>query len=185
MSYVRRTRVPSAELSAGRTGRGGAGSVAVTATESGTGYLPDRALATPVPVTNDARVLDVERERLVARLTEAADGPLYSVVEYDPATLNVVYADESTLAFYRDRDHLVAYFDRVRAPARVDFGPAELFADGRRPVADRVDHATPTPAAVTLLRVANDRNGVFVALSPDEPLGPVVEAIEGLCRRPT
>lgn len=135
-----------------------------------------------MPVTNDAEVLDVERESLVSRLDAVADGPLHSVVEYDPGGLNVVYADEATLHFYGDRDHLVAYFDLVRSPVRVAFERVDLFADARSPVADRVHHATTAPAFARFLRVANERNGLFVALAPDEPLAPVVEAIQRLGR---
>lgn len=135
-----------------------------------------------MPVTNEAEVVAVETETLVSHLAETTDGPLYSVVEYGPGDLNVVYAEDATTVFYGDRDHLLSYFDRVRSTAQVDFDHVELFADAFSPVADRVDHATPTPASVQFLRVANERNGLFVALAPEEPLAPVVRAIQRLCR---
>lgn len=135
-----------------------------------------------MPVTNEAEVVAVDASTLVSRLAAIVDGPLYSVVEYGPSRANVVYADEATAAYYADRDHLVAYLDRVQTPVEADVRQVALFADSFAPVADRAARATTTPDAVTFLRIANDRNGLLVALAPGEPVEPVLAAVEDLCR---
>lgn len=133
-----------------------------------------------MPVSNAAEIADVDADELVAGLTDVVDDTLYSVVEYDQSRLNVVYADEATLSFYRDRDHLLAHFEQIHSHAHVDFEQMELFVDDLFPVADRVEYMTTALDYMKLVRVYNDRNGLFVAVAPDEPVQPIIETVRDL-----
>jgi hypothetical protein len=142
--------------------------------------LPVTADRTDVALRNETAVVDVDSELLVDRVGGAVSGTLHSLVEYDSASLNVVYADDATLAFYRDRDHLLNHFERVHSHAHVDFEQTELFADDLRPVADRVERTTTAMDFMTLVRVRNERNGLFVGVDSGQSVQPVVDAIRGL-----
>lgn len=135
-----------------------------------------------MPVSNATEIVDVPADELVDELAAVVDGTLYSVVEYDPAQLNIVYADEATLAFYQDRDHLIAHFERIHSHVHVDFEQMELFVDDLFPVADRVEYLTTALDFMTLVRVYNEKNGLFVAIEPDQPVEPVVDTIRTLRR---
>lgn len=63
-----------------------------------------------------------------------ADGPLYSIVEYDLGHLNVVYAGDATMHFYGDHDHLVACFDLVRSATHVELEKGKLSAEALSPL---------------------------------------------------
>lgn len=135
-----------------------------------------------MPVSNATEIVDIPAEHLVDELAAVVDGTLYSVVEYDPGRLNVVYAHEATLSFYQDRDHLLAHFERIHSHAHVEFEQLELFVDDLFPVADRVEYMTTALDFMKLVRVYNQKNGLFVAIGPDEPVEPVVETIRSLRR---
>lgn len=131
-------------------------------------------------VSNATEIVDVRGDALVDALAGVVDGTLYSVVEYDRVRLNVVYADEATLAFYQDRDHLIAHFEHIHSHVHGDFEQMELFVDDLFPVADRVEYVTTALEFMKLVRVYNEKNGLFVAIEPDEPVQPVVETIRSL-----
>jgi len=131
-------------------------------------------------VANPSVIIDADAELLVDRLQAALEGTLYSLVEYDTTDLNVLYADDATLAFYEDRDHLLAHFERVHSHVHIDFEQMELFTDTLFPVADRVEYITTALDYMKLVRVYNRENGLFVAIEPDEPVDPVVDAIRDL-----
>lgn len=137
--------------------------------------------ATPdVPIRNPTEIVEIPGEELVERIDGTVEGTLYSLVEYDITTLNVVYADEETLQFYRDRDHLLAHFDRIHSHAHRDFEQMELFLDDLFPVADRVDYIITAMDFMKLVRVYNDRNGLFIAIEPDEPVQPIIGTIRDI-----
>lgn len=138
------------------------------------------AVASGVAVRNETELVDVDGNVLADRLGETVAGTLYSLVEYDESGLNIVYADPATMEFYRSRDHLVEHFEQVHSHAHVDFEQMELFTDALFPVADRVEYMTTAMDFMKLVRVYNDRNGLFVAIEPDEPVQPVIDAIQGL-----
>lgn len=133
-----------------------------------------------MPIRNETEIIDVDAGTLVDRVQGTVAGTLYSLVEYDQHSLNVVYADEATLEYYRSREHLLEHFERVHSHVHVDFEQMDLFVDDLFPVADQVEYMTTAMDFMTLIRVYNDRNGLFVAVEPDESVRPVVDAIEAL-----
>ena len=59
----------------------------------------------------------------------------------------------------------------------------DLFTDDLFPVAESVEYIVTAMDYLTLLRVYVDREGVFLALGPEEPVEPVVAAIEEVVGR--
>ncbi|WP_336035353.1 hypothetical protein [Halobacterium yunchengense] len=110
----------------------------------------------------------------------AVDGTLRSFVEFDDRDFRVLHVDDLTRSFYDDDDHMLAHFEEIHAYVHVDFTEADLFTSELFPAADRVRYLATGFDLFTLVRVYVGDEGVFAALDPDEPVEPVVEAIEAV-----
>lgn len=131
-----------------------------------------------MPVENRSEVVSFDADAALADARDAVDGTLFAFVEYDDDEFNPLYVDDATLTFYDDEHHMLAHFEEIHSYVHVDFMEMEMFVDDLFPVADRVRYITTAMDYMTLVRVYADREGVFVALAADEPVQPLVAAVE-------
>lgn len=131
-----------------------------------------------MPVENPSDIASFDADAACDAARDAVDGPLFAFVEYDDGGFNPLYVDDATLLFYDDESHMLAHFEEIHSYVHVDFMEKEMFVDTLFPVADRVRYITTAMDYMTLVRVYAGRDGVFAALAPDEPVGPVVDAVE-------
>lgn len=122
-------------------------------------------------VTFDA---DAAREAIEAVL----EGPLYSLVEYDAESFNPLYVDEETVALYEDEADMQEHFDQIHSYVHLDFAEMDLFVDELLPVANRVDYIATGLDVLTFVRIYVGQEGLFIAVDPDEPVEPIVEAVK-------
>lgn len=128
-------------------------------------------------VTNQREIVGGEVAEAVEVIRDRVDGPLYSVVEYDAGSFNVLYASDETVAAYEDEAAMLEHFGRVHDYVNVDFAEMDLFVGSLFPEADRVEHLTTSMDDLKLVRVYNDRQGVLLGLTPTEPVEPLVRPL--------
>lgn len=131
-------------------------------------------------VSNASEVVDFDADAALDAVRERVEGQLYAFVEYDGEAFNPLYVDEAALSFYEDREQMAAHFERIHSYVHVDFTEIEMFTDTLFPLADRVAYITTAMDYMTFVRVYDGRQGVFLALEPDEPVQPLVDAIEAV-----
>lgn len=129
-------------------------------------------------VSNPPSVVSFDVESLRSIIEETIEGTLRSMVEYNAEEFNPLYVDDVTLAFYDDEAQMHAHFERIHSYVHLDFTEINLFTESLFPPTDRVRFLATGFDLFTLLRVYVDNEGVFLALDPDEPVEPLVAAIE-------
>lgn len=134
-------------------------------------------------VRNSSSVVSFDADAALEAAREAVEGPLYSFVEFDREAYNAMYVAEETLGFDPDRERMDDHFARIHSHARLDFTEIELFTEELFPIADGVEYIVTAMDYLTLVRIYAGREGVFIALGPDEPVEPVVAAVEEIVGR--
>lgn len=130
-----------------------------------------------MPFSNSSRIVDFDADRAVEALQDSVEGVLYSVIEFDDESFNILYVDDNTLAFYDDKDHMLDHFDKVHSHVYLDFTEIDLFTDAIFPIADHVDYITTSMDYMKIVRIYQDRQGLFVALDRGEPVQPLVDTV--------
>lgn len=130
-----------------------------------------------MPFSNSSRIVEFDADAAVRLLQDNVEGVLYSVIEFDDETFNILYVDDNTLAFYDDKDHMLDHFDKVHSHVYLDFTEIDLFTDAIFPIAEEVEYITTSMDYMKIVRLYRDRQGLFVALDRDEPVQPLVDAV--------
>ena len=132
-----------------------------------------------MPISNPGEVVDFDAEAACEAVRATVQGELRSFVEFDTERFNPIYVDDVTLSLYEDEEHMREHFGRVHDYLNVDLAEIDLFVEELVPIADRVEYLVTALDAFKLVRFYVDRQGVFLALDPDEPVEPVVDVIRG------
>lgn len=111
-----------------------------------------------------------------AAVQDTIDGSLRSFVEFDPDDFTVHHVDDLTRSFYDD--HMMDHFSEIHSYVHIDFTEVDFFTEELFPVTDHVRYLATSFDVFTLVRVYFDDEGMFMALDRDEPVEPVIEAIE-------
>lgn len=133
-----------------------------------------------MPVSNSSEVVSFDADTMTDTVRETVEGSLRSFVEFDEDEFNVLYIDDLTLSFYDDESHMMAHFEEIHSYVHLDFTEMSFYTEDLLPAANRVRYIATSFDVFTVLRVYLDDEGLFVALDPDEPVEPVVEAIEAV-----
>lgn len=73
---------------------------------------------------------------------------------------------------------MIEHFDQIHSYVHLDFAEMELFVDELLPVADRVDYIATGMDVLTFVRIYVEREGLFVAVDPDEQIETIVDAVK-------
>ncbi|MFB6155742.1 MAG: hypothetical protein ABEJ22_07585 [Haloferacaceae archaeon] len=128
--------------------------------------------------TDDADLDSPAHGAALAAAQEAADGTLYSFVAYTPDEFEVLYVDDVMDEFYPSRERMRAHFEEIHSYVHVDFTERNLFEDTLFSDLGTVRTFVTRMDGLTLVRYLDGRNGVFVALDPDECVRDVTRAVE-------
>ncbi len=131
-------------------------------------------------VSEDSALVEFDADAALAAARDEEDASVRLCVEYTSDEFHTLYADETTMALYAGsegemRDH----FEEAHGYVHVDFTERDLFGD-LFPGAGEVRSFVSYMNHVTLVRVLVDQQGLFLSLSPDSAVTPVVEAVEGV-----
>jgi hypothetical protein len=114
----------------------------------------------------------------IAALRERTDGPLYALVAFDPDEFEVLYVPDQTADPSPDAGVMLDDFECVFDYVGIDFAERALFSDGLLPDAGSVTAMTTCLEAVKIVRAYGDGTaGVFLAVAPDEPVPPLLDAV--------
>ena len=131
-----------------------------------------------MPVCNPESIYRAEATALREALSETVEGTLRSLVEFDDESFTVLYADDLTLSFYDSPEHMAEHFEHIHGFVNLDHTEMDLFTEELFPVSERVRYLASGLDLFTMVRVYADDCAYFVAIAPDEPVLPVVRAIE-------
>ncbi len=129
-------------------------------------------------VTNPSDVVSFDADAAKEAIESVLEGPLYSLVEYDAEAFNPLYVDDETMGFYADEAEMLEHFEQIHSYVHLDFAEMDLFVDELLPVADRVEYIATGMDVLTFVRIYVGNEGLFVAVDPDEPVEPIVEAVK-------
>ncbi len=131
-----------------------------------------------MPVSNSPGLTTLDAEAMQHAVEDTVDGTLRSFVEFTADDFELLYVDDVTLSFYDDETHMVEHFEEIHSYVHTAFTETDFFTDRLFPVASDVRYHATSLDAFTLVRIYFDDEGLFVALDRDEPVEPVVGAVE-------
>jgi len=131
-----------------------------------------------MPVSNDPAVVSVDAAAMREAVEETVDGHLRSLVEFDADEFGVLYVDDLTLQFYEDEAEMRAHFEEIHSYVHADFTEKAFYTEDLFPVSDRVRYIATGFDVFTVVRVYFGDEGLFVTVDRDEPVEPIVDAIE-------
>jgi DNA polymerase II small subunit/DNA polymerase delta subunit B len=135
-----------------------------------------------MPVCNAESIYPVDAAVLREVLRDVVEGPLRSLVEFDDEEFNVLYADDVTLSFYDSPEHMRDHFEHIHGFVNLDHTEMDLFTGELFPIAERVRYLASGLDLFTMVRIYPDDCAYFVAIDPEEPVAPVVRAVERVVR---
>lgn len=130
-----------------------------------------------MPTTNASTVVDFDADGALAAVQARVSGTLRSFAEFDGETFNTLFVDDDTVALYENEAHMRAHFSKLHSYLYLDLAETELFTEQLFPNAEEVSYLVTALDYVKLVRLYQGDAGLFLALDPDEPVQPLVEAI--------
>ena len=128
-------------------------------------------------VSEDSTLVDFDADAAVSAAREQSEGEVHLCVEYTTEGFHTLYADETTLSLYGDREEMTDHFEEVHSYVHVDFTERGLFEDlfvGAGEVRSFVSQME----YVTLIRVLDGEQGLFLTVDPGTDVTAIVEAVE-------
>jgi hypothetical protein len=128
-------------------------------------------------VSEDSTLVDFDADAALASARESFEDEIRLCVEYTAEEFHTLYADETTLTLYGDREQMADHFEEVHSYVHVDFTERDLFRDlfvgagGVRSFVAQMEH-------VTLIRVLDGEQGLFLSVTPETDVTGIVEAVE-------
>ena len=132
-----------------------------------------------MPFSNGSTLATFDADAALAATRRCVQRTLCTFCEYDTEDFRPLYVDDRAIAMYDDREQMIDHFDRIHANVHMDFMQMNLFKNTLFPHAERVEYIVTAMDFLKVCRVYVGDQGLFLALDPDEPVRPIVEAIEG------
>jgi hypothetical protein len=122
---------------------------------------------------------EVDVNGAVAAVRARAEGPLYTLVQFDPDDFEVLYVSERTHDLYPEEGTLADHFEQIYDYVGSDFAERALFTDFLLAGAGDVTYMTTCLEGVKAVRAYDDDvTGVFLGVDPDEPVPPLVDGVD-------
>ena len=138
-----------------------------------------------MPATNRSELAAFDANQVRKAVQETVSGPLYSFCEYNTESFRPLYINDRTISMYENREAMLEHFEQIHTNVHMDFMQCKLFRNTLFPSAERVEYITTSMDFLKVLRVYVDEDGLFIALDPDEPVVPIVDAIKEVLEWPS
>jgi len=102
---------------------------------------------------------------------------VFAVAEYDAERLNLLYVDDAAREMYPSEAVMYDHFETIHSYVHVDFAESKLFTDELFPPAETVEYVVTAMDFLTIIRVYRGDVGIFLSVSPDEPIVPLVAVV--------
>jgi hypothetical protein len=129
-------------------------------------------------VENTSQLVEFDADAGLTAAREVAGDAIYSYIEYTPETFNVMYVSSETLEIYGGRESMLDHFEEIHSYVHIDFTERDLFSEELLPHAGSVRNIVTRQDRLTLARLFYGDGGLVVSLAPDEPIVPVLDAVE-------
>lgn len=130
-----------------------------------------------MPIRAESELVGFDADAALEAALEAAEGSIYSFVEFSMEDFRPLYVADETLAMYESRERMEEHFEQIHDYVHLDFTEIELFTEDLLPEATEARYIATAFDVVSLVRIYRGNEGVFVAVDADEPVVPVVAAI--------
>jgi hypothetical protein len=133
-----------------------------------------------LPVLAPARLTTggkADVDAAIAGPRERSDGPLYTLVMFDPDDVEVPYVADRTYDRYPDEGAMLDHFERIFDYLRIDFAERARYTDVLLAGAADVMDMTTCLESVEAVRAYDDVTGVFMSVDPDEHVPPLVDVV--------
>lgn len=114
---------------------------------------------------------------------DTIEGTLRSLVAFNESGFDLLYIDELSEQFYEDEEQMMAHFEEIHSYVHVDFTEKSFYTEDLFPIADRVRFLATSFDVFTVVRIYFGDEGLFLVVDRDEPVEPIVEAVEGVYER--
>lgn len=131
-------------------------------------------------LTGDPELVEFDVEAALERASGVCGDGLQSLMEFTQDEYNIVYVDEDVVSMYRDEEHLREHYRRVLDHLHMDFMERDTYENTLLPNAGSVTSLVTHMEELTLLRVFEDRGGLYIALDPGCSAEAVIEELEPL-----
>jgi len=127
-------------------------------------------------LTQASTLVSFDADAALAAVRDQVGEGLLAGVEFTTDDHRTLYAADVVVELYGDEAAMLDHFEEIHRYVHVDFTERELFEDvvgggDVRAMVTYMDHAT-------LVRVIDEREGLFVTVAPDAEVTAVVEAVE-------
>lgn len=131
-------------------------------------------------ITGEPKLVEFDAAAALERARDVCGDGVQSFMEFTQNEYNIVYVHEDIVSMYRDEEHLREHYGRVLDHLHMDFMERDTYENTLLPNAGRVTSLITRMDELTLLRVFDDRAGLYIALDPGCSAESVIEAIEPL-----
>jgi len=115
---------------------------------------------------------------VVEALRRCTDGPLYSVVRFDPDDFRILHVADETAELYPTETAMIERFEKIFAYVGIDFAEKALFSDVLLSDAGTVRYMTTSLDSLKVVRIYEGSEGLFLGVDPDEAVPPLVETVD-------
>ena len=129
-------------------------------------------------VENTSQLVAFDADAALTAAREVAGDAILSFAEYDSGSFNVMYASEETLTLYGGREAMLEHFEEIHSYVHIDFTERDLFSEELLPHAGEVRTIVTRQDRLTLIRLFHGDGGLVISLAPDEPIVPLLDAVE-------
>jgi hypothetical protein len=128
-------------------------------------------------VSEDSTLVDFDADAALSAAREVDEEAVHLCVEYTPEEFHTLFADETTMALYGNREEMVDHFEEVHSYVHIDFTEKDLFSEIFRGAGEVRSFVTYMDHVV-LLRFIVGQQGVFLSTDPHVDVTALVEAVE-------
>jgi len=121
--------------------------------------------------------VDFDAEAALAAARDVDGDPVRLCVEYTAEEFHTLYADETTMALYGDREEMRSHFEEVHSYVHIDFTEKDLFGEIFR-AAGEVRSFVTVMEHTAMLRILVGQQGLFLSVDPDADVTALVAAVE-------
>jgi hypothetical protein len=129
-------------------------------------------------VENTSQLVAFDADAGLTAARETAGDAIHSFIEYTSEAFNVMYASPETMTLYGGRDAMLEHFEEIHSYVHIDFTERDLFSEELLPHAGEVRTIVTRQDELTLVRLFHGNGGLVISLDPDEPIIPLLDAIE-------
>lgn len=128
-------------------------------------------------ITGSSILVEFDADAVLETVRAMAGDTIGVCVEYNTRSFNILYLEESLENRFEDLDELYEVGEDLHTTLFIDFTEQKLLNDFH-PVLGEMRASVTYMSGLTMIRVIQEDEGLFLTIEPDAQVTPVIEAIE-------